>query len=139
MALLGTKSRLRIHAYLGILSVLLLTAKALLSVLPGFGLGEALPLSIGRLGGIFGALAFLSGGGLGKFLSDQRSKTAEIHMILMLAGLALQVSTLAEEHPHPLAVFASWIGLAAMGIGWIYGRRIFDRTKIRFPWESGEK
>ncbi|WP_246028227.1 hypothetical protein [Leptospira fletcheri] len=137
--MLGAKSRLRIHAYIGILSVLLLTAKALLSVASELGFGEALPLSIGRLGAIFGVLAFLSGGGLGKFLSDQRSRTAELHMILMLAGLTLQVPSLAEELPHPLAVFASWIGLASMGIGWIYGRKIFDRTKIRFPWESGEQ
>ncbi|EPG74288.1 hypothetical protein LEP1GSC058_2342 [Leptospira fainei serovar Hurstbridge str. BUT 6] len=136
MLRIGPKLKLKIHAALGISSVLLFATKAFLPLFKNIEIPILLPVTLGRIGAIAGVAAFLSGGGLGKFLSEERSKVAEIHMILMLSGLLLQVPSLSDPAPNLFMSATAWIGLFILCVGWIYGRRIFRRTLFKFPWET---
>ncbi|EQA36527.1 hypothetical protein LEP1GSC047_3068 [Leptospira inadai serovar Lyme str. 10] len=133
---ISPKLKLRTHAALGISSVLLLAAKAILSIFENIEIIIFSPLILGRIGAIAGVAAFLTGGGLGKLLTEKRSKMAEIHMILMLSGLLLQVPSVSDPSPDLFKSVTAGIGLFILGVGWIYGRRIFRRTLFKFPWEA---
>ncbi|EQA43825.1 hypothetical protein LEP1GSC050_1918 [Leptospira broomii serovar Hurstbridge str. 5399] len=136
MLRISPKLKLRTHAALGISSVLLLATKVFLPLFENIEISILVPLTLGRIGAIAGVAAFLSGGGLGKFLTEKRSKVAEIHMILMLSGLLLQVPSLSDPAPDLFKNVTAGVGLLILGVGWIYGRRIFRRTLFKFPWET---
>ncbi|MBM9576414.1 hypothetical protein JWG45_04520 [Leptospira sp. 201903070] len=125
---LKAKQRLKLHSYLGISSILLLTSRIILPVLSLlFSIPEEFPLSLGRIGIFLGVLAFFSGSGLGNYSFVQNSKYAELHVILLLAGLALQVPGISLSHSTILAALASWVGLPLLIAGWLYGRKIRTR------------
>ncbi|TGL77476.1 hypothetical protein [Leptospira yasudae] len=118
------KNRLRLHSYSGILSILFLTCRIFLPLFTIPFLPEDLYLLLGRIGIFLGLFAFLSGCGLGKYLFVQNSEYTEIHIILLLAGLALQIPAISENHTNFYANLASWFGFPLLLAGWIYGRRI---------------
>ncbi|PJZ53159.1 hypothetical protein [Leptospira adleri] len=122
---LRAKQRLNLHSYLGIFSILFLTLRIFLPLLSSFvPIAEEFSLISGRIGIFFGLFAFLTGSGLGNYTFVQRSKYAELHVILLLAGLALQVPGISASHSNPLSLVASWIGFPLLIAGWIYGRKI---------------
>ncbi|WP_246050741.1 hypothetical protein [Leptospira langatensis] len=88
---------------------------------------------LGRIGAIFGALAFFTGGGLGNYLSEEKSKLAEIHTIVILAGLLLQIPILAEAQSNFLLNSVSALGLVFLIVGWVLGRRVFPNRKRILP------
>ncbi|RHX88877.1 hypothetical protein [Leptospira stimsonii] len=125
---LKVKQRLKLHSYIGILSILLLSLRIFFP-LPfwTFQNSEELSLLFGRIGITFGVLAFLTGSGLGNYTFVQNSKYAELHVILLLAGLALQVPGISANHSDTLSTLASWIGFPLLLAGWLYGRKIRNR------------
>ncbi|TGL49630.1 hypothetical protein EHQ61_14480 [Leptospira wolffii] len=132
---LSAKNHLRLHRYVGILSAILLFSRPFL-----FHFWEWKPLSpeilslyVGRVGAVLGALAFFTGGGLGKYLSEEKSRTAEIHTILMLGGLILQIPILAEAGTSIFLNILSYFGYLFLFSGWILGRRVFRNRKRILP------
>ncbi|WP_243393450.1 hypothetical protein [Leptospira perolatii] len=121
---------------LGICSLFFLLSKCILYEIRIEGLSREDILLLGRIGAVFGLFSFFTGGGLGKFLSDKRSKIAEVHTILMLAGLILQTPSLGEDSQNYITIFLSWIGMVLLLSGWMYGRRVFDRFPFRRKPES---
>ncbi|MBM9500783.1 hypothetical protein JWG44_11045 [Leptospira sp. 201903071] len=125
---LKAKQRLKLHSYLGIFSILLLTLRIILPVFSlFFSISEEIHLLSGRIGIFLGVLAFLTGSGLGNYSFVQNSKYAELHVILLLAGLALQVPGISVSHSTVLAIIASWLGFPLLVAGWLYGRKIRKR------------
>ncbi|EMY78980.1 putative lipoprotein [Leptospira weilii serovar Ranarum str. ICFT] len=131
-----TKNRLKLHSVLGIVSILLLSCRIFLPIL-NFPISipllpQDLHLILGRIGIFFGLSAFFTGCGLGKYLFVQNSKYTEIHIILLLAGLALQIPSISENHSHFYANLLAWLGYPLLLAGWIYGRKIC-RKKHNLP------
>ncbi|MDV6235838.1 hypothetical protein CH379_009385 [Leptospira ellisii] len=120
---LRAKQKIRLHSILGISSIILLGFRLILQLLVPL-LSEHLALTFGRIGIILGVFAFFSGAGLGRYRFVENSKYAELHVILLLAGLALQVPGISESHSNPYALAAAWFGYPLLIAGWIYGRRI---------------
>ncbi|EMJ91251.1 hypothetical protein [Leptospira alstonii] len=126
-----TKNRLKLHSVLGIVSILLLSCGIFLPISISF-LPQDLHLILGRFGILFGLSAFLTGCGLGKFPFVQNSEYTEIHIILLLAGLVLQIPSISENHSHFYANLLAWLGYPLLLAGWIYGRKI-RRKKQKLP------
>ncbi|AOP34747.1 hypothetical protein A0128_13350 [Leptospira tipperaryensis] len=125
---LKAKQRLKLHSYLGISSILLLTLRIFLPLFSSFFLlSEEISLLSGRIGIFLGLFAFLTGSGLGNYTFVQNSKYAELHVILLLAGLALQVPGISASHSEILAIAAAWTGFPLLVAGWLYGRKIRNR------------
>ncbi|TGJ99031.1 hypothetical protein EHQ53_10360 [Leptospira langatensis] len=129
------KTRLRTHRYIGILSLLFLFLRPLADIFNYYNISPFALESIylGRIGAIFGALAFFTGGGLGNYLSEEKSKLAEIHTIVILAGLLLQIPILAEAQSNFLLNSVSALGLVFLIVGWVLGRRVFPNRKRILP------
>ncbi len=132
---LSPKNKLKTHRYVGILSLAFLFSRPVFLLLsfPDIAPPEIFSTYIGRIGAILGVLAFVSGGGLGKFLTDERAKVAEIHTIIMLAGLVFQVPVLADTKINTFANIGSLLGCILLFCGWILGRRIFNNRKRILP------
>ncbi|AYV54977.1 hypothetical protein [Leptospira kmetyi] len=133
------KNRLRLHSYLGILSILFLSFRIFLSlvsfpssVASSFSFlisTQEIALLSGKIGIVLGLFAFLTGAGLGKYMFVQNSEYTEIHIILLLAGLALQIPSISENHSNFYANLVAWISYPLLIAGWIYGRRIRRKRK----------
>ncbi|PJZ59314.1 hypothetical protein [Leptospira barantonii] len=134
------KNRLRLHSYLGILSILLLSLRIFLSFVPLLPSSFSFLISTqdilleialvsGKIGIVLGLFAFLTGAGLGKYMFVQNSEYTEIHIILLLAGLALQIPSISENHSNFYANLVAWISYPLLIAGWIYGRRIRRKRK----------
>ncbi|WP_078125114.1 hypothetical protein [Leptospira alexanderi] len=123
-----TKYQLKLHSALGIISILLLSCKIFLPFLiflsPILLLPQNLFLILGKIGIFFGLSAFISGCGLGNYLFVQNSKYTEIHIILLLAGLILQIPSVSENHSNFYASIVAKLGYPLLIAGWIYGRKI---------------
>ncbi|WP_061224179.1 hypothetical protein [Leptospira weilii] len=123
-----TKYQLKLHSALGIISILLLSCKIFLPFLiflsPIFLLPQNLFLILGKIGIFFGLSAFISGCGLGNYLFVQNSKYTEVHIILLLAGLILQIPSVSENHSNFYASIMAKLGYPLLIAGWIYGRKI---------------
>ncbi|EQA61917.1 hypothetical protein [Leptospira alexanderi] len=123
-----TKYQLKLHSALGIISILLLSCKIFLPFLiflsPILLLPQNLFLILGKIGVFFGLSAFISGCGLGNYLFVQNSKYTEIHIILLLAGLILQIPSVSENHSNFYASIVAKLGYPLLIAGWIYGRKI---------------
>ncbi|AXR60764.1 hypothetical protein [Leptospira mayottensis] len=117
-----SKYQLKLHSALGIISILLLSCKIFLS--PILFLPQSLFLILGKIGIFFGLSAFISGCGLGNYLFVQNSKYTEIHIILLLAGLILQIPSVSENHSNFYVGIVAMLGYPLLIIGWIYGRKI---------------
>ncbi|TGK01638.1 hypothetical protein EHO59_11015 [Leptospira semungkisensis] len=132
---ISPKTRLRTHRYIGILSLFFLFFRPLTNIFNYYNiLPFALePIHIGRIGALLGAIAFLTGGGLGNYLSEEKSKLAEIHTIVILAGLLLQIPVLAETEPNPWLNWISIFGFIFLISGWILGRRVFPNRRRILP------
>ncbi|EKO71525.1 hypothetical protein ACO2J1_17795 [Leptospira interrogans] len=121
-----TKYRFKLHSILGIVSILLLSCK---NFFPIFNFSNSLffqdlSLILGKIGVFLGLIAFLTGCGLGKYRFVQNSKYTEVHILLLLGGLILQVPSLSENHSNFYANIAAWLGYPCILMGWIYGRKI---------------
>ncbi|WP_078130625.1 hypothetical protein [Leptospira alexanderi] len=123
-----TKYQLKLHSALGIISILLLSCKIFLPFLiflsPILLFPQNLFLILGKIGIFFGLSAFISGCGLGNYLFVQNSKYTEIHIILLLAGLILQIPSVSENHSNFYASIVAKLGYPLLIAGWIYGRKI---------------
>ncbi|TGM85449.1 hypothetical protein [Leptospira licerasiae] len=132
---LSPKNKLRLHRYLGIssLSFLFFRPFIILFQFPDIHNFEYFSANIGRTGAIFGVLAFITGGGLGKYLDEKKARVAEIHTILMLAGLMMQVPVLAEVKILLIPNLISYLGCSLLFCGWILGRKVFKNRKRILP------
>ncbi|EMO14709.1 putative lipoprotein [Leptospira santarosai str. CBC523] len=123
-----TKNQLKLHSALGIISILLLSCKIFLPFLslafPFLFLPQTLFLFLGKVGIFFGLSAFISGCGLGNYPFVQNSKYTEIHVLLLLAGLILQIPSVSENHSNFYANIISKLGYPLLIAGWVYGRKI---------------
>ncbi|EKR64844.1 putative lipoprotein [Leptospira weilii str. 2006001853] len=120
-----TKYQLKLHSALGIISILLLSCKIFLPFLsPILFLPQNLFLILGKIGIFFGLSAFISGCGLGNYLFVQNSKYTEIHIILLLAGLVLQIPSVSENHSNFYVSIVAKLAYPLLIAGWIYGRKI---------------
>ncbi|ALO27152.1 MULTISPECIES: hypothetical protein [Leptospira] len=127
------KYQLKLHSALGIISIFLLSCKIFLPTLlsPISFLPQNLFLILGKIGIFFGLSAFISGCGLGNYLFVQNSKYTEIHIILLLAGLILQIPSVSENHSNFYANIVAKLGYPLLIAGWICGRKI--RRKNNTP------
>ncbi|PJZ24063.1 hypothetical protein CH352_18070 [Leptospira hartskeerlii] len=132
---LSPKNKLRLHRYLGIVSLSFLFSRpfVILFQFPDIQNFEYFSATIGRAGAVFGVLAFITGGGLGKYLDEKKARVAEIHTILMLAGLTMQVPVLAEVKILLIPNLISYFGCVILICGWILGRRVFINRKRILP------
>ncbi|MGJ4786435.1 hypothetical protein [Leptospira koniambonensis] len=132
---LSPKNKLKLHRYLGVISLGFLFSRPLIILFqfPDIQNFEYFSAYIGRTGAIFGVLAFISGGGLGKYLDEKKSRVAEIHTIIMLAGLTMQVPVLAEVEILLIPNLISYLGCGMLIWGWILGRKVFINRKRILP------
>ncbi|TGL64863.1 hypothetical protein [Leptospira sarikeiensis] len=132
---LSPKNKLKLHRYVGILSLGFIFTRPFLIAFqfPNTQEYEAIAAYIGRVGAILGALAFITGGGLGKFLDEKKSRVAEIHTIVMLAGLVFQVPVLAETKIEIVPNIISYLGCFILLAGWVLGRKVFPNRKRILP------
>ncbi|WP_425460723.1 hypothetical protein [Leptospira gomenensis] len=128
MFLFRSKQKLKLHSILGISSILLLGFRLILQPFDVPHIPNDSDVTLGRIGIFLGVFAFFSGTGLGKYRFVENSEYAELHVILLLAGLALQVPGISESHSNPFALAAAWLGYPLLIAGWIYGRKIRKRA-----------
>ncbi|XDD51313.1 hypothetical protein AB3N59_06000 [Leptospira sp. WS92.C1] len=124
---LRAKHKLKLHSILGIVSILFLSLRILIPIFTIQFLSHETQLILGRIGILLGLFAFFTGCGLGNYTFVQNSKHTELHVILMLAGLALQVPFISENHSSGYAKPISWIGMCVLIAGWWFGRKIRNR------------